>query len=284
MADDDAYFKFVAARDAAIKKLNAERYSKLSESERLAADDNARRIQAGAFPKKQGILCNETVHTVQLAKTIAIGIKQLADISEQHDDLQTIEQSEVSIPESEKLLGMELEELERLLFERGQQQCISRHLYPANGVVLFETRPYWCYADVVLAIGNQIWQSMTTSYRQSLAMQWASIRNDLAFHVPDPSLLLERIEEELESIQAIAPSAGVVTGAVYSPWIDATQLLELMVDNGHHKKVSEKTIGRTKSTWGAEPQAGTNNQKFRFRLETLRSLGIRYPVKWDANG
>ena len=71
----------------------------------------------------------------------------------------------------------------------------------------------------------------------------------------------------------------------FSPWIGAAELIPIMQTNNikatNRRGYSDRSITRTKKRWGSESQAGSNNQRFRFKLSRLRTLGINYPHEWN---
>lgn len=68
----------------------------------------------------------------------------------------------------------------------------------------------------------------------------------------------------------------------HSPWITASEMIFLMTTNGIRGS-SDAAIKRTKRTSQAGAQAGSNNQRFRFKLAKLTELGIRFPVEWNTS-
>lgn len=72
----------------------------------------------------------------------------------------------------------------------------------------------------------------------------------------------------------------------YSTWIDSRELVTVIKSNGLRKGNPSKStlaqqITRIKKRWGAEPQPKTHNSVFRFRLDQLDKLGIKYPLSWE---
>lgn len=75
------------------------------------------------------------------------------------------------------------------------------------------------------------------------------------------------------------------TNSIWSPWIVSPELIGIMKSNGisaaNKRGYSDRTITRVKKTWGAEPQAGSHNRRFRFKLSQLREIGVNYPTEWN---
>lgn len=68
-----------------------------------------------------------------------------------------------------------------------------------------------------------------------------------------------------------------------SPTLDRSKMVTLLKINdiGADEKPSDRTITRKKKEWQAEFVEGTHKQRFRFRLSTLRQMGVTYPQEWD---
>lgn len=65
----------------------------------------------------------------------------------------------------------------------------------------------------------------------------------------------------------------------YSPILDANDMVKLL--KGNNLSNSDRQITRKKQEWRAESIAGTNNQKFRFQLNTLKKINITFPPEWE---
>jgi hypothetical protein len=102
---------------------------------------------------------------------------------------------------------------------------------------------------------------------------------------------MARVFEQMSSLVAQTNKASVATpkGDIaaevmrndYSPWIKVEVMTAVLFPLNNVTGRSDQTKRRTKERWQAENQPGSGNQTFRFRLSTLRTLGINYPPEWD---
>lgn len=133
---------------------------------------------------------------------------------------------------------------------------------------------------------------------QSLALQLVRMLNECgdlnAVPCRNWSAVDRQTVEQLAELQAIFARIGDgvcdeqstgrerANGSEYSPWIDSPKMIEMMKANGI-RGTSDAGIKRTKKTWQAEAQTGSNNQRFRLKLSTLDELGIKYPAEWNTS-
>lgn len=120
--------------------------------------------------------------------------------------------------------------------------------------------------------------------------QIKQVRPPRTFQLREPDV--ERLFELLARCD-FPPKTGKVlvtqsvkSGPDYSPWLESPDFIPVMQTNKikatNKRGYSEKSITRTKQRWAAESQVGSNHQRFRFKLATLRELGIVFPPKWNA--
>lgn len=140
------------------------------------------------------------------------------------------------------------------------------------------------YAQAVLRIAEQVKLALCSFDDELDTATW--LRRYLPEITEVDRLLVsksncDRIREELPFEFRAACLEARKPSVEHSPWIDSPDMIRLMKRN-KIASVNDKQIQRKKKAWGAEPQPGTNNQTFRFRLSILKDLGIVPLPEWPT--
>ncbi len=85
---------------------------------------------------------------------------------------------------------------------------------------------------------------------------------------------LRKLEGELLATPAVNGGADS-DHHEYTRWLEAPGMVSLLKAN--EVGTSDQSIARYKRCWLAEIQPGSNNRRFRFKVETLKSLGLTIP-------